>query len=131
MDMFEAGVFIPLIELLKSDKVGVRAAAAQTARNIYVLEVRYRRAFRDSGGCQPLVDLLDLPPGKHDSQLLDIQLEAVYHIDDFIMFNGEEVSDCIAAIKVCNTARKLEFLQNVEQSDLKEAARQLFLRVAE
>eukprot|EP01053_Blabericola_migrator_P000882 Blabericola_migrator_1__881@NODE_1216_length_5096_cov_101_127660_g825_i0_p1_GENE_NODE_1216_length_5096_cov_101_127660_g825_i0NODE_1216_length_5096_cov_101_127660_g825_i0_p1_ORF_typecomplete_len926_score124_19Arm/PF00514_23/0_4Arm/PF00514_23/0_023Arm/PF00514_23/0_041KAP/PF05804_12/9_6e06Arm_2/PF04826_13/2_4Arm_2/PF04826_13/29HEAT_2/PF13646_6/0_045HEAT_2/PF13646_6/0_012HEAT_2/PF13646_6/1_1e04HEAT_EZ/PF13513_6/40HEAT_EZ/PF13513_6/2_3IFRD/PF05004_13/19IFRD/PF05004_13/3_7Herpes_LMP1/PF05297_11/5_1_NO len=134
MDMYEAGIFAPLIDLLKSSKVGVRAAAAQTARNIYVLEVRYRRAFRDAGGCQPLVDLLDTPAGKHDPETLDIQLEAVYHIDDFIMFNGEEVSDCIAAIKVCNTARKLEALLNVEQDDLKdlkEAARQLYLRVAE
>lgn len=131
MDMFEAGIFAPLIELLKSPKTGVRAAAAQTARNIYVLEVRYRRAFRDAGGCQPLVDLLDLPSGKYDPSMLDIQLEAVYHIDDFIMFNGEEVSDCIAAIKVCNTARKLEQLQNVDQEDLREAARLLFLRVAE
>lgn len=57
--MAEAGIFPPLIHLMRKSKVGVRAAAAQTARNIYVLDVRLRRLFRDCGGCGPLVDLLN------------------------------------------------------------------------
>lgn len=133
--MFEANIFPHLIRLLRSSKVGVKAAAAQTARNIYVLEVRYRRAFREVGGCQPLVDLLDFQSeDEQDSNnnSLDLQFEAIYHIDDFIMFNGEEVADCVAAIKGCSAARKLNVLQNVKgNDDICEAAHQLYLRLAE
>lgn len=60
IEMYEANIFSPLTNLLKKPKDGVRAAAAQTARNIFVLEPRYRRAFRDVGGHKCLVDLLNV-----------------------------------------------------------------------
>src|SRR5690625_1037476 len=89
IDMFDHGVYKGLIPLLSNPSPGVKGAAAQAARNIFVLEVKYRRAFRDSGGCGPLVNMLDMPPDTIvDPKDLELQLEAVCHIDDFIIFNG-------------------------------------------
>lgn len=56
----------------------------------------------------------------------DVVIEALYHIDDFLMVRrkhivsvdvlfaqsqGEEIPDCVAAIKACNAAAILEAIQ--------------------
>lgn len=133
MEMVELGALNALVKLIGSDRDGVAAAAAQTARNIYVLDVPYRRVFKQLGGCKALVKLLDLRAGASPG---DLQLEALYHLDDFIVHNASEVPDCVAAAKALGATQAVSRLAN-DQSlqethpDIVAAAKHLFLRLAD
>lgn len=128
--MYENGIFNALVPLFKSPKLGVQGAVAQTCRNVYVLDPQYRRAFRDANGTSALVDLLDIKPG---SSNFDLQIESIYHLDDLIMHNGQELSDILNHLKSTTMiVGKLDVLQNMgESGDLQDAAQQLYLRMAE
>ncbi|KAF8819748.1 ARM repeats containing protein [Cardiosporidium cionae] len=82
--IYEAGAMPLLVEGMKSNIDGMRAACAQAARNIYVLGLKYRKEFLRVGGIQNLIKFLDLPSDP-DSQPLYTQFEAIYHLEDFIL----------------------------------------------
>jgi len=131
IEMFEAGAMKSLVKAMKSSIDGMRAATAQTARNIYVLDTKYRAAFKDAGGIYNLVALLDLPSEEVDPSSLYTQLEAVYHIEDLILDSGEEIPEYVTAVKMASATRKLAMLKNSGNEELAEAAHFLLTRLAD
>lgn len=131
VEMFERGAVPHLVKLMKSNIDGMRAATAQTARNIYVLNRKYREEFKRSGGIQNLVALLDLPTGDYDPSKLYTELEAVYHVEDLILDTGEEIPEYVHAVKAAGAVRKLDVLRKVNNSDLAQAANALYVKLAD
>eukprot|EP00921_Rhytidocystis_pertsovi_P016187 GHVQ01025555.1.p1 GENE.GHVQ01025555.1~~GHVQ01025555.1.p1 ORF type:complete len:305 (+),score=68.14 GHVQ01025555.1:413-1327(+) len=131
MEMFDCGALPFLIEGMKSTKDGMRAATAQTARNIFSLDLKYRSAFLKAGGVGNLVNLLNLPSvaATPSEQALFTQLEAVYHVEDLIMDSGEELPAYVLAVKDAGTVAKLQALTECDYSDLAEAANFLLTRL--
>jgi len=131
IEMFDAGAMKPLVKSMRSSIDGMRAATAQAARNIYVLDTKYRAAFKSAGGINNLVALLELPSGEIDASSLFTQLEAVYHIEDLIQESGEELPEYVKAVKMGGAARKLAVLEKAGNEELAEAAHDLRIRVAD
>ncbi|EZG71253.1 putative ARM repeat protein [Gregarina niphandrodes] len=122
--LFEHDALPILINMMFREKEGVKATAAQLCRNVYVLDLTHRRAFRDLGGIRALLALTD-----HGS--VDLQIEAIYHIGDFIMQNGEELPEFVDAVKVMSAGAKLELLLEYPDEYLYSVVKQLYLRLAD
>ncbi|KAL8427514.1 hypothetical protein Efla_000551 [Eimeria flavescens] len=129
--MFNAGALPYLIQGMKSDIEGMRAACAQTARNIYVLDVKYRRAFMKGGGIAQLVRFLDIPPNAPN---VYTQLEAIYHLEDLVGDENEELPEFVQAVKAAGAIPKLKKLQEARcyrDQDVADAANLLLVRLAD
>jgi len=131
IEMFEAGAMKPLVKSMRSNIDGMRAATAQTARNIFVLDTKYRASFKHAGGVANLVSLLDLPSGEVDPSSLYTQLEAVYHIEDLILESGEEIPEYVNAVRQAGAAMKLALLEKSGNEELADAAHYLLTRLAD
>lgn len=132
IEMFEGGALPHLVSGMKSSIDGMRAATAQTARNIYVLDVRYRREFMKCGGVRNLVELLTLPEGVSSRSEEDLytQLEAVYHLEDLIIVDGGvELPEYLDAVKKAGSVNKLKSLTTCGNADLQDAAKYLLTRL--
>ncbi|GBE61277.1 ARM repeats containing protein [Babesia ovata] len=112
VEMFRAGALTEMIRGMKSDIDGMRAACAQTCRNIYQLDLEYRRVFVKQGGLVNLVNLLS-PCDDRDEEMCLTQLEAIYHIEDFIMDGVEELPEFVSIVKVSGAREKLKLLEKV------------------
>ncbi|CDJ38008.1 armadillo/beta-catenin-like repeat-containing protein, putative [Eimeria necatrix] len=126
--MFNAGAIPYLIQGMKSDIEGMRAACAQTARNIYVLDDKYRRAFMKGGGIAQLVRFLDVSP---DATNVYTQLEAIYHLEDLIGDENEERPEFVQGVKAAGAIPKLKKLQQHRDKDIADAASLLLVRLAD
>ncbi|CDJ61264.1 armadillo/beta-catenin-like repeat-containing protein, putative [Eimeria maxima] len=127
--MYNEGALPPLIQGMKSDIEGMRAACAQTARNIYVLGPKQRRAFLKAGGIAQLVRFLDAPP---NAKNLYTQLEAIYHLEDFIAEEGgDDVPEFVQAVKSAGAVQKLMKLRDHQDKDVADAAGLLLVRLAD
>ncbi|SBS82691.1 armadillo-domain containing rhoptry protein, putative (ARO) [Plasmodium ovale curtisi] len=121
ISMFDNGAMSYLISGMKSSIDGMKAACAQTCRNIFVLDKKYKKEFLKLGGITQLVKLLELysernkagktPSNYNDSQPLYTQLEAIYHLEDFILNDGDEVPEFLEAVKNSNAIKNLKNLQ--------------------
>ncbi|SPJ08768.1 armadillo-domain containing rhoptry protein [Plasmodium sp. DRC-Itaito] len=129
--MFESGAFPYLISGMKSNIDGMKAACAQTCRNIFVLDKKYKKEFLKLGGITQLVNLLELPSNYDDSQPLYTQLEAIYHLEDFILNDGDEIPEFLEAVKNSNSIKNLKTLQQCPEQDLAEASNVLLLRLTD
>eukprot|EP00382_Lankesteria_abbotti_P002895 CAMPEP_0113847140 /NCGR_PEP_ID=MMETSP0372-20130328/1703_1 /TAXON_ID=340204 /ORGANISM="Lankesteria abbotti" /LENGTH=273 /DNA_ID=CAMNT_0000816373 /DNA_START=77 /DNA_END=898 /DNA_ORIENTATION=- /assembly_acc=CAM_ASM_000359 len=129
--MFDAGALPLLVECLKMPPDGMKGAAADTARNIYVLDLSYRQSFLDHGGVGHLVALLDLPSSDYDPASLFNQSEAIFHIEDFILDKGQELSQFVKAVKDVGCVKKLEALTKVDSDSMKDDAKGLLIRLAD
>ncbi|GAW79768.1 armadillo-domain containing rhoptry protein [Plasmodium gonderi] len=129
--MFENGVMPYLISGMKSNIDGMKAACAQTCRNIFVLDKKYKKEFLKLGGISQLVNLLEMPPNYDDSQPLYTQLEAIYHLEDFILNDGDEVPEFLEAVKKSNAIKNLKSLQQCPEQDVAEASNVLLLRLTD
>ncbi|GIX64049.1 ARM repeats containing protein [Babesia caballi] len=123
VEMFRAGALPHLIRGMRSGIDGMRAACAQTCRNIYQLgecsppllagrsaDQEYRRAFVKQGGLVNLVNLLS-PCDDGDEEMCLTQLEAVYHIEDLIMDGVVELPEFVSIVKVSGALAKLKLLE--------------------
>ncbi|CXI26223.1 armadillo-domain containing rhoptry protein, putative [Plasmodium berghei] len=128
--MFENGALPYLITGMKSNIDGMKAACAQTCRNIFVLDKNYKKEFLKLGGITQLVNLLELS-STDDSQPLYTQLEAIYHLEDFILNDGDEVPQFLEAVKKSNAIKNLKALQQCPEQDLAEASNVLLLRLTD
>ncbi|KOB59397.1 hypothetical protein PFHG_01154 [Plasmodium falciparum HB3] len=129
--MFESGALPYLISGMKSNIDGMKAACAQTCRNIFVLDKKYKKEFLKLGGITQLVNLLELPSNYDDSQPLYTQLEAIYHLEDFILNDGDEIPEFLEAVKNSNSIKNLKTLQQCPEQDLAEASNVLLLRLTD
>eukprot|EP00920_Eleutheroschizon_duboscqi_P039860 GHVT01095582.1.p1 GENE.GHVT01095582.1~~GHVT01095582.1.p1 ORF type:complete len:249 (+),score=47.79 GHVT01095582.1:199-945(+) len=130
--MFTCGSLPLLIEGMKSDLDGMRAACAQTARNVFVLGHRHRKEFLKLGGLTQLVNLLTVPTvAATPPTALFTQLEAIYHIEDLIMEGGEEVAEFTEAVKQSGAVLKIQELQKCSDPDVAEAANLLVIRLTD
>ncbi|KJP89115.1 hypothetical protein AK88_01201 [Plasmodium fragile] len=129
--MFENGALPYLISGMKSNIDGMKAACAQTCRNIFVLDKKYKKEFLKLGGITQLVNLLEMPPKYDDSQPLYTQLEAIYHLEDFILNDGDEVPEFLEAVKNSNAIKSLKNLQQCPEQDVAEASNVLLLRLTD
>ncbi|OEH76750.1 arm repeats containing protein [Cyclospora cayetanensis] len=128
--MFNAGAMPYLIQGMKSDIEGMRAACAQTARNIYVLDIKYRRTFMKGGGIAQLVRFLEIPPNATN---VYTQLEAIYHLEDLVGNENEELPEFVQAVKAAGAIPKLKKLQESQcrDQDVVDAANLLLARLAD
>ncbi|SBT32297.1 armadillo-domain containing rhoptry protein (ARO) [Plasmodium ovale wallikeri] len=131
ISMFDNGAMPYLISGMKSSIDGMKAACAQTCRNIFVLDKKYKKEFLKLGGITQLVKLLELPSNYNDSQPLYTQLEAIYHLEDFILNDGDEVPEFLEAVKNSNAIKNLKNLQQCPEQDLAEASNVLLLRLTD
>ncbi|VWU52166.1 armadillo-domain containing rhoptry protein [Hepatocystis sp. ex Piliocolobus tephrosceles] len=129
--MFENGILPYLISGMKSDINGMKAACAQTCRNIFVLDKKYKKEFLRLGGLNQFVNLLEIPYDYNDSQPLYTQLEVIYHLEDFILNDGDEVPEFVEAVKKSNAIKNLKILQQCPEQDLAEASNVLLLRLTD
>ncbi|CRG98943.1 armadillo-domain containing rhoptry protein, putative [Plasmodium relictum] len=129
--MFENGALPYLISGMKSNIDGMKAACAQTCRNIFVLDKKYKKEFLKLGGIAQLVNLLELSSNYDDSQPLYTQLEAIYHLEDFILNDGDEIPEFLEAVKNSNAINNLKNLQQCPEQDLAEASNVLLLRLTD
>lgn len=113
--MFKVGALPELIKGMESPIDGMRAACAQTCRNIYQLDLEYRREFVKLGGLVNLVNLINPlnASDENDEELHLTQLEAVYHLEDFLMDGVEELQEFVSIVKVSGVLRKLKLLEKV------------------
>ncbi|CBZ52818.1 armadillo/beta-catenin-like repeat-containing protein [Neospora caninum Liverpool] len=126
--MYNAGALPYLIQGMKGDIEGMRAACAQTARNIYVLDVKYRREFMKNGGVTQLVRFLDINP---EATNVYTQLEAIYHLEDLIGDENDEIPEFVQAVKAAGAIPKLKKLQDCKDQDVADAANLLLVRLSE
>ncbi|CDU17291.1 hypothetical protein, variant 2 [Plasmodium yoelii 17X] len=128
--MFDNGALPYLITGMKSNIDGMKAACAQTCRNIFVLDKNYKKEFLKLGGITQLVNLLELS-STDDNQPLYTQLEAIYHLEDFILNDGDEVPQFLEAVKKSDAIKNLKALQQCPEQDLAEASNVLLLRLTD
>ncbi|KAK6588489.1 ARM repeats containing [Cryptosporidium xiaoi] len=130
--MFECGVLPYLVKCMSSEIDGLRAASAQTARNIFILGISQRKEFMRLGGIQILVNLLT-PPNKDvdKPESWYTPLEAIYHIEDLIIDQNEELLEYTRAVRKCGVVDKLKVLTKSSNRDVSEAAEILLTRVSE
>ncbi|KAF7456244.1 ARM repeats containing protein [Cryptosporidium felis] len=130
--MFECGVLPYLVKCMSSEIDGLRAASAQTARNIFILGLNQRKEFMRLGGVTVLVNLLTPPSKDIDKpESWYTPLEAIYHIEDLIIDQNEELLEYTRAIRKCGAVEKLQVLAKSKNRDVSEAAEILLARVAE
>lgn len=130
--MFDCGVLPYLVKCMSSQVDGLRAASAQTARNIFILGLNQRKEFMRLGGITVLVNLLNPPTKNVDKpESWYTPLEAVYHIEDLIIDQNEELLEYTRAIRKCGVVEKLQVLKKSNNRDVSEAAEILLARVAE
>ncbi|ORM41217.1 uncharacterized protein BXIN_0349 [Babesia sp. Xinjiang] len=130
VEMFRAGALPEMIRGMRSDIDGMRAACAQTCRNIYQLDMEYRRVFVKRGGLVNLVNLLSSSDDEDEESRLT-QLEAVYHLEDFIMDGVEELPEFVSLVKVSGALGKLKLLEKNSNKELSMAAKSLSVRLAD
>ncbi|KAL7065795.1 armadillo/beta-catenin-like repeat family protein [Cryptosporidium serpentis] len=132
LEMFKCGVLPYLVKCMASDIDGLRAASAQTARNIFILGNSQRKEFLRLGGVPLLINLLNKPKENIDKpESWYTPLEAIYHIEDFIIDQNEELLEYTRAVKKAGIVEKLKILTSCSNKDVSEAAEILFARVAE
>ncbi|KAK1443044.1 armadillo-like helical like protein [Babesia gibsoni] len=133
IEMYKVGALPEMIKGMKSPIDGMRAACAQTCRNIYQLDLEYRREFMKQGGLVNLVDLINPlnPTDEDDEELYLTQLEAIYHLEDFIMDGVEELSEFVSIVKVSGVLPKLKLLEKCRNKELSVAAKNLSVRLAD
>ncbi|CDR95552.1 hypothetical protein, conserved [Babesia bigemina] len=129
VEMFNAGALKDLIQGMKSDIDGVRAACAQICRNIYQLGWSCQ-VFVKLGGLVNLVRFLS-PCDDTDEELCLTQLEAIYHIEDFIMDGVEELPEFVSIVKVSGAREKLKLLEKSSNKELSMAAKSVRVRLAD
>ncbi|BAM41448.1 uncharacterized protein TOT_030000709 [Theileria orientalis strain Shintoku] len=110
-EMYENDLFPYLINGMRSTLDPFRATCAQICRNIYHQDVNYRKEFMRSGGLVALVSLLD--PIDDSDELYLTQLDAIYHLDDFIMDGIEEIPELVTYVKASGALPKLQLLEKV------------------
>ncbi|GFE55808.1 ARM repeats containing protein [Babesia ovis] len=130
IEMFNAGALPELIRGMRSSIDGMRAACAQTCRNIYQLDMEYRRVFVKCGGLVNLVNLLS-PSDDDDEESRLTQLEAIYHLEDFIMDGVEELPEFVSLVKVSGALGKLKLLEKNTNKELSMAAKSMSVRLAD
>eukprot|EP01068_Selenidium_serpulae_P009407 Selendium_serpulae@DN5223_c0_g1_i1.p1 len=92
VEMGEQGALRMLIKGMKSPLDGMRAASAQTCRNIYVLDMRYRFEFERLGGLKALLGLLEILKTDDPSPMYT-RIEALYHLEDLIFKDEPSVAE--------------------------------------
>lgn len=133
IEMFKAGALPDLIKGMRSEIDGMRAACAQTCRNIYQLDLEYRREFVKLGGLVNLVELIHplRPSDEADEELCLTQIEAIYHLEDFIMDGVEELREFVSIVKVSGVLPKLKLLEKSGNKELSMAAKSVSVRLAD
>ncbi|EKX72344.1 conserved hypothetical protein [Theileria equi strain WA] len=127
-EMYEHDAFPPLIKGMRSKIDEMRAACAQICRNIYQMDLDYRRDFMKLGGLVNLVLLLE--PDPEDKECLT-QIEAIYHIEDFMMEGAEEVPDLVTCVKASGALAKLQVLEKSSNNELSMAAKGISIRLVD
>ncbi|KAK1940350.1 hypothetical protein X943_003056 [Babesia divergens] len=136
IEMFKAGALPDMIKGMRSEIDGMRAACAQTCRNIYQLvcaDLEYRREFVKLGGLVNLVELIHplRPSDEADEELCLTQIEAIYHLEDFIMDGVEELREFVSIVKVSGVLPKLKLLEKSGNKELSMAAKSVSVRLAD
>eukprot|EP00923_Selenidium_pygospionis_P007721 GHVN01013171.1.p1 GENE.GHVN01013171.1~~GHVN01013171.1.p1 ORF type:complete len:293 (+),score=45.09 GHVN01013171.1:301-1179(+) len=135
LEMQQQGALRFLIRGMSSPIDGMRAVSAQTARNIFIHDRKFRLEFETLGGVQKLVDLLQicgvifdcarqkLIVVDDDPSTVYTRLEALYHIEDLI-FDGGYVMDQLkfAVTKLGVKAALLSLIDKDEQIVASQAA---------
>lgn len=125
-EMYENDAFPALIKGMRSEIDEMRAACAQICRNIYQLDLDYRRDFMKLGGLVNLVLLLE--PDPNDKDCLT-QIEAIYHLEDFLMDGTEEVPEFVSFVKASGALAKLQALEKSTNNELSMAAKGVSIRL--
>eukprot|EP00923_Selenidium_pygospionis_P007727 GHVN01013177.1.p1 GENE.GHVN01013177.1~~GHVN01013177.1.p1 ORF type:complete len:280 (+),score=42.82 GHVN01013177.1:301-1140(+) len=122
LEMQQQGALRFLIRGMSSPIDGMRAVSAQTARNIFIHDRKFRLEFETLGGVQKLVDLLQIVVDD-DPSTVYTRLEALYHIEDLI-FDGGYVMDQLkfAVTKLGVKAALLSLIDKDEQIVASQAA---------
>lgn len=139
---YEEGVMPPLITCLSSDIGGMRGAAADALRNIYLCSEAYREDFVQLGGLEALVTHLDSPctaAGSNGSSscapLLrdeDVQCEAVLNLEDLIEdHQGHLIKAWAQRAVACGAVERLSKLQDSQDPELRDNAQKVLGKLAE
>eukprot|EP00371_Babesia_bovis_P000199 XP_001608846.1 hypothetical protein [Babesia bovis T2Bo] len=143
IEMYNAGAMPDLIRGMRSSITGMSGACAHTCRNIYqlgallyfgfnnfILDMDYRRFFVKCGGLKDLINLLS-SSDDDDSETRATQLEAIYHLEDFIMDGVEEIPEFVSLVKASGALSKLKLLEKSNDEDLRKAAKGMSVRLAD
>lgn len=124
VEMFNAGALPELVRGMKSQIDGMRAACAQTCRNIYQLDVEYRREFMKLGGLVNLVGLLEY-------KCEGTQFEAICHLEDFVMDGVDELPEFVSFVKATGALIHLRALEKGDNKELAAAAKDVAVRLVD
>eukprot|EP01069_Polyplicarium_translucidae_P003056 Polyplicarium_translucidae@DN2200_c0_g1_i1.p1 len=128
-EMHKAKALPVLTRHMRGPIDGQRAAAAQTARSIFVLDRKYKMEFIECGGLAALMDLI-IPP-KSKSEPAYSVLEACYHLEDFILDVSDEIPYFTKYIKDEGIIKRLEAVQPTANDDILEAVNHLLVRLVD
>lgn len=124
MEMGEQGALRSLIKGMKSPLDGMRAASAQTCRNIYVLDVRYRFEFERLGGVKSLLGLLEIVK-TNDPSPMYTRIEALYHLEDLIFLERAVIPSLRKCVKNEGLVPLLNEIVNRDEPSVAEIAAKL------
>ncbi|KAL8441959.1 hypothetical protein Emag_006774 [Eimeria magna] len=124
----EAGGIEVLVKLLASKELDRKHSAVVALSFLSVDNVKYRRAFMKGGGIAQLVRFLDIPPNAPN---VYTQLEAIYHLEDLVGDENEELPEFVQAVKAAGAIPKLKKLQEYRDQDVADAANLLLVRLAD
>eukprot|EP00918_Siedleckia_nematoides_P029850 GHVU01064387.1.p1 GENE.GHVU01064387.1~~GHVU01064387.1.p1 ORF type:complete len:277 (-),score=75.73 GHVU01064387.1:284-1114(-) len=112
-ELYKEGAIAPLVKGLSSSIDGMRAACAQTLRNIYVIDENAKKAFAMEGGVQRLVNLLDYPGGNAADVDFTTHLEATWHIEDLVYHDDQIIPEMRREVDRAGVLTKLERLNEI------------------
>eukprot|EP01066_Platyproteum_vivax_P013637 Platyproteum_vivax@DN615_c0_g1_i1.p1 len=131
-EMKSKDVMSLLIPHLKSPIEGMRSTTASCLRNIYVLEVDWRKEFVKEGGVEPLLKLLEFPANSPANAKYDSQYEALLNVEDLLIDSQTDtvVQDVGRAMAKAGAYQVIKALLKVNDEGIQEVGNEVLERMA-
>lgn len=121
----DAGALPLLLKHLNSSVAGMRAAAANTLRNICMEKDEYRKEFVEKGGIRGLVEQLSISPDPSLNHA-DVQLEAVLNLQDVIEHeDGTLIEEYARQALAAGAEEKLRALTQSDDEEVRGSAEEV------